>query len=36
MPIHRERPFFNNLVEFMTSGPVIVQTLFWRKCCIKA
>ena len=21
--IHRERPFFNNLVEFMTSGPCI-------------
>ena len=24
---HAERPFFNDLVEFMTSGPVIVQTL---------
>lgn len=25
--VHRERPFFNDLVEFMTSGPVIVQVL---------
>ena len=25
--VHKERPFFNDLVEFMTSGPVIVQTL---------
>ena len=25
--IHRERPFFNELVEFMTSGPVVVQVL---------
>ncbi len=25
--IHRERPFFGELVEFMTSGPVIVQVL---------
>ncbi len=25
--IHRERPFFNDLVEFMISGPVMVQTL---------
>ncbi|RKR06904.1 nucleoside diphosphate kinase [Kushneria sinocarnis] len=24
---HRERPFFNDLVAFMTSGPVIVQVL---------
>lgn len=24
---HRERPFFKDLVEFMTSGPVIVQVL---------
>lgn len=24
---HRERPFFNGLVEFMTSGPVMVQVL---------
>ncbi|MDV6343825.1 nucleoside-diphosphate kinase [Nitrosomonas sp. Is37] len=25
--IHRGRPFFNDLVEFMTSGPVMVQVL---------
>lgn len=25
--IHKERPFFNDLVNFMTSGPVIVQVL---------
>ena len=25
--MHRERPFFGELVEFMTSGPVVVQVL---------
>lgn len=25
--VHRERPFFGELVEFMTSGPVMVQVL---------
>jgi nucleoside-diphosphate kinase len=25
--VHRGRPFFNDLVEFMTSGPVIIQVL---------
>ncbi len=25
--VHRERPFFNDLVQFMTSGPVFVQAL---------
>ena len=25
--VHKERPFFNELVEFMTSGPVVVQVL---------
>jgi nucleoside-diphosphate kinase len=25
--VHRERPFFSDLVKFMTSGPVIVQVL---------
>ncbi|TQV85719.1 nucleoside-diphosphate kinase [Exilibacterium tricleocarpae] len=24
---HRERPFFKDLVDFMTSGPVVVQVL---------
>ncbi|MCG8465980.1 MAG: nucleoside-diphosphate kinase [Xanthomonadales bacterium] len=25
--VHKERPFFNDLVEFMTSGPVMIQAL---------
>ena len=25
--VHRERPFFRDLVEFMTSGPVMIQVL---------
>ena len=25
--IHKERPFYNDLVKFMTSGPVVVQVL---------
>ena len=25
--VHKERPFFNDLVEFMTSGPVMIQVL---------
>jgi nucleoside-diphosphate kinase len=25
--VHRERPFFNDLCTFMTSGPVVVQVL---------
>jgi nucleoside-diphosphate kinase len=25
--VHKERPFYNDLVEFMTSGPVVVQVL---------
>jgi len=25
--VHKERPFFGELVEFMTSGPVMVQVL---------
>ena len=25
--VHRERPFFRDLVDFMTSGPVLVQVL---------
>ena len=25
--VHKERPFFNDLVEYMTSGPVVVQVL---------
>ena len=25
--VHKERPFFNDLVSYMTSGPVVVQVL---------
>ena len=25
--VHKERPFFNDLVAFMTSGPVMIQAL---------
>lgn len=25
--VHRERPFFNDLVRYMTSGPVMIQVL---------
>ena len=25
--IHKDKPFFNDLIEYMTSGPVIVQVL---------
>ncbi|MEJ2515699.1 MAG: nucleoside-diphosphate kinase [Gammaproteobacteria bacterium] len=25
--VHRERPFYNDLVTYMTSGPVVVQVL---------
>ena len=25
--VHKERPFFNDLVAFMTSGPVVLQVL---------
>ena len=25
--VHKERPFFNDLVDFMVSGPVLVQVL---------
>lgn len=25
--VHKERPFYNELIDFMTSGPVLVQVL---------
>ena len=25
--LHKDRPFFNDLIEYMTSGPVLVQVL---------
>jgi nucleoside-diphosphate kinase len=33
--IHRERPFFRELVEFMTSGPVVVQVLEGENAIVK-
>lgn len=32
---HRERPFFNDLVEFMISGPVVVQVLKGENAILK-
>lgn len=33
--VHKERPFFNELVETMTSGPVIVQVLEGENAVLK-
>jgi nucleoside-diphosphate kinase len=33
--VHRERPFFGTLVEFMTSGPVVVQVLEGENAVVK-
>ena len=33
--VHRERPFFNALVEFMISGPVMVQVLEGENAVLK-
>jgi len=33
--IHKERPFFNDLVKFMTSGPVMVQALSGENAVLK-
>lgn len=33
--IHRERPFFNELVEFMISGPVMIQVLAGENAVVK-
>ena len=33
--IHKERPFFNDLVEFMISGPVLVQALEGENAILK-
>ena len=33
--VHKERPFFNSLVEYMTSGPVQVQVLEGENAVIK-
>jgi nucleoside-diphosphate kinase len=33
--VHRERPFFRELVDFMTSGPVVVQVLEGENAIVK-
>ena len=33
--VHRERPFFRDLVEFMISGPVVVQVLQGENAILK-
>lgn len=33
--VHKERPFYNDLVEFMTSGPVMVQALEGENAILK-
>jgi nucleoside-diphosphate kinase len=33
--VHKERPFFNNLVTFMTSGPVMIQVLEGENAVLK-
>ena len=33
--IHKDRPFFNDLVEFMTSGPVMIQVLEGENAIVK-
>ncbi len=33
--IHKEKPFFSKLIEFMTSGPVIVQVLEGENAILK-
>jgi len=33
--IHKDRPFFNDLVSFMTSGPIVVQVLKGENAVLK-
>lgn len=33
--VHRERPFFNDLVSFMISGPVMIQALHGENAVLK-
>jgi len=33
--VHKERPFFNDLVEFISSGPVMVQVLAGENAILK-
>ena len=31
--VHKERPFYGELVEFMSSGPIVAAVLQKRQCC---
>ena len=33
--VHKERPFYNDLIDFMTSGPVMVQALEGESAIVK-
>lgn len=33
--VHKERPFYNDLVKFMTSGPVMIQVLEGENAILK-
>jgi len=33
--VHKERPFFNDLVTFMTSGPVMIQAIEGENAVLK-
>ncbi len=33
--IHKDKPFFNDLIDYMTSEPVVVQVLSGEKCIEK-
>jgi nucleoside-diphosphate kinase len=33
--VHKDRPFFNGLVDFMTSGPVVIQVLKGENAILK-
>ncbi|MGE8355910.1 MAG: nucleoside-diphosphate kinase, partial [Microvirgula sp.] len=33
--VHKERPFFNDLVQFMISGPVMIQALEGENAVLK-
>jgi nucleoside-diphosphate kinase len=33
--VHKDRPFFNDLVSFMTSGPVMIQVLEGENAVLK-
>ena len=33
--VHKERPFFNDLVKFMISGPVMIQALEGKNAIVK-